>query len=354
MSAPEWRADVYAPDAARSRRSGASVFALEDLRTNLRRYDSIIFFLGNSEHWVPIVRAYHSVAALARETKLYVYAHDPCVLGLVGALMGAEADRHLITTYADAFRGAPIQLIVPELLRNGVSGFRALFGSDPPDGIFVNSRAAADIIAADSPRYPRAAVRVLFHPVFEPHPLSTGIPHSGRTRIGTFGIQTPEKCPELLIGAFRLLQARRADIELILAGYEVASFAAASGLDGMPNVSIYDSPDEPLLDWLIGSVDVAVQLRAANRGESSGMVSRLLAQHRRTIVSELGAFRELGESVRFAPAATDAAHLADLIEHELARPNARTAAMQRYAEAHTTRHFLALLGANLESFLPAM
>ena len=121
----------------------------------------------------------------------------------------------------------------------------------------------------------------------------------------------------------------------------------------MPNVLIYDSPDEPLLDWLVGSVDVAVQLRAANRGESSGMVSRLLAQHRRTIVSELGAFRELGESVRFAPAGTDAPHLADLIEHELARPNARSAAMQRYAEAHTTRHFLALLDANLESFLPA-
>src|SRR5436305_10139283 len=104
------------------------------------------------------------------------------------------------------------------------------------------------------------------------------------------------------------------DAELILAGYLVSVYAAENSVDPSESgLQVVDSPSEEELLNLMASIDVAVQLRSENRGESSVIVHQLLGLHRRVIVSAHGAYSELGDAVvQISPDSSEAA-IADTI-----------------------------------------
>jgi hypothetical protein len=104
----------------------------------------------------------------------------------------------------------------------------------------------------------------------------------------------------------------------------------------------------------MGSIDLGVQLRAENRGESSGVVARLLAHNRAIIVSDLGSFQELNGAVCQAPPGIEAVALAKLILDELRQSGARSLAVQRYVSDHSPGRFISLFASELtrlEGFL---
>jgi SAM-dependent methyltransferase len=94
----------------------------------------------------------------------------------------------------------------------------------------------------------------------------------------------------------------------------------------------------------MSGVDVAVQLRAFDAGESSGIIPQLLASDVPTLVSPIGAMRDFGAAVRYVPQECDATQLAEVILEEAREPARGQADRDAYAQAHTPARFcLALL-----------
>lgn len=331
ISHPDWRSDVYAPSFSSGLQTNVPILSLDDLERNLNRYSSIVFLVGNHAKWVPVLDLLYRIDTRRNKPKLCLYIHDPYLRGLMGAPALSE--------YAAGSSTRDL-------------GVRNLFARTSIHAVFVNSKAAQDLIARDFAELPRHAISVLFLPVFTPSAPRTLL--RKRTRIGTFGIQGPTKCSETVLGAFRHLRLLGHDLELVMAGYGMASFAASARIVGEPGVMIYDSPDELLLDSLMGSIDLGVQLRAENRGESSGVVARLLAHNRAIIVSDLGSFQELNGAVCQAPPGIEAVALAKLILDELRQSGARSLAVQRYVSDHSPGRFISLFASELtrlEGFL---
>jgi hypothetical protein len=90
-------------------------------------------------------------------------------------------------------------------------------------------------------------------------------------------------------------------------------------------------------------VDVAVQLRTYNSGESSGIVPQLLSRDVPTIVSAIGAFAEYGVAVREMASGIGVRELGAAILDEAAQPARRQTARRSYVETHRPGDFCAAL-----------
>ena len=90
----------------------------------------------------------------------------------------------------------------------------------------------------------------------------------------------------------------------------------------------------------MAGVDVAVQLRAHNLGESSGVVPQLLALGVTTIVSNIGSFREYGDAVVTVDAEIADQQLADvMLASYRSGPDGK--AMKAYVEKNSVAAFQA-------------
>ncbi|HWT08839.1 MAG TPA: glycosyltransferase, partial [Roseomonas sp.] len=156
----------------------------------------------------------------------------------------------------------------------------------------------------------------------------------GALRIGSFGYPAASKGTDRIIAAFRLLRQRHPDAMLVLAGYHAGRYVQAEGLADEPGLELHDNPPEATLLALMSSVDVAVQLRMQNTGESSGIVPQLLARDVPTITSAIGAFAEYGEAVVALPGPRIDADLCATILAEAEDPLRRQAARRHYVETH--------------------
>jgi hypothetical protein len=149
----------------------------------------------------------------------------------------------------------------------------------------------------------------------------------------------PDKRTDLVIAAAKELTRRAVPVRLVLAGYECAHWALrhADELRGL-DVEARDMPSDCQFVDAMSSVDVAVQLRMRNLGESSGPVHELLALGRNVIVSDIGSFRELGKAVRTIPLDASASTLADVISHTWKYPIPQTA-IADYVASHSSERF---------------
>jgi glycosyltransferase involved in cell wall biosynthesis len=306
--------------------------------------DAVVIMIGNSSHFAPIAEWAQGCRARIGQIPRLLYLHDVFLLNLFGHLSAGDALMEAVSR--DQGRAVRHPGNFDELVRlvdQRALGAAVLIRHLQPDAVIVNSAAARELIAHE-PGMPRdIRLEAAFHPVFptEARWHRNAAPHA--LRIGTFGLQTPLKQLELVLDAVELLRELEPDATLVIAGYGAKQFVARHGLAERRGIEVHESPDDARLDALMASVDLAVQLRAADLGESSGIVARLLAVGTPIIATARGAALELGEAVTFAGASIGARELAELIRREIGRDADRGESARRYAERHTPRALVAKL-----------
>ncbi|MBP0446375.1 glycosyltransferase family 4 protein [Roseomonas sp. SSH11] len=335
--------------------SPARVFALQALAMGRQAndYAAEIYVLGNSDHNLPVYEALRRSRDFPPAGRLWVHVHDPGLMHLLAPVAGLRGGLApmLRAHYADRLGGLDMARAQQDpglLAERGILGVRALLDGLPIDRLLVNSAAARELLLAEMPSLRPEQVLQLFHPVFpEADVALTAAPRAGRPVIGSFGVPSPYKQTEVVLEAMALLRQRMPEAVLLLAGYGAGDYAQRMGLDGLPYLRVVDAPSDGALLGMMRSVDLAVQLRSGNRGESSGVVPQLLGCGTPVVVSATGSFLEFGDAVRAVPPGITAEALAAVMAEEIAGGADRREGIARYVATHGPEVFCARIGAAL-------
>ncbi len=331
---------------ARLRDTNVRVFSLDALPVarTVCSYEAEIFVLANSDHYLPILLSLKALTHFRSRNRTFVHIHDPCMLNMfdrVCEVRRIDPTSTLASLYPDlgdflfsgSYRGSHL-----DLARCGIYGLRPLLIDVPLDGVIVNSTSAGRFIEAELPRLAHKDIIQLFHPVFSFQP-DEHIAAPKSLRIGTFGVPGESKRTELVIGAFLALRREIPDAQLVIAGFQVASYTQHNKLRREQGVIIEDSPSDERLEALMRSCHMAIQLRKFNLGESSGCVPQLLAADVPVIVSDIGSFSEYGNAVKAIPTDASVNDLVDAIKSELANRDMRRLARAGYVRDHSPEKF---------------
>lgn len=315
-------------------------------------YEAIIIAIGNSTHCFYIHDLLKKIEAIGATSKVLLYVHDPCLLHMIqrgSGIANSQFSRFIKRVY-DMPDGVEIDDYRPDwelwnqLIPRGVFGLR-YFASLGVKGFLFNSRAAIDMADRDLGSLDVLKAQ-LFHPVFAvdkapPLPAAKGLA-AGEKRafsVGTFGVPNGSKCSIEIVDAVTLLRKRGHKVRLLIAGYQ-ANLFLAQHRDALTHddTEVFDGPTDRQLLSAMQTVDVAVQLRRHNLGESSGVVPMLLQAGIPTIVSALGAFKEFGAAVhQLAPDASPT-QIADAILATLASPPSPDV-VSDYVRGHSAEAF---------------
>jgi glycosyltransferase involved in cell wall biosynthesis len=294
-----------------------------------------LFVLGNSHHNLPIIRSLRRMSAFPPGPPVAVHIHDPCLLHLVRLVARSES-RDFSQWLQHRYQLPKPLRQDADLLDAGVYGIKALLEDVNVKLVVVNSKAAQEAVERE---LPNVRVERLFHPVFD---LNTSrLPRVAPFQIGSFGIPNSGKGTNDVVEAFRLVQRSIPGARLVLAGWGAGEFALRNGLTASEGYDVYESPDDECFDRLLMSVDVAVQLRMEARGESSGVIARLISAGVPIIASRIGAFTELDGLVEFLDPGEGADALARLLLSAVGRSN--SASYSSYRATHTPQIFCSKL-----------
>jgi glycosyltransferase involved in cell wall biosynthesis len=300
------------------------------------KYGAQIYAIGNSTHNLPVVRTLRRNAHFPPSCRVIAHIHDPCLHHVLGLVTRADRQdlRQVIRRH---YRVDPGPNPPPERLVDlGIFGIRPLFSGVEIDTVIVNSRAAAEMVRRE---LPGQHIEVLFHPAFDVA-AADGEPRTPGLRIGTFGVPGGDKRTEVVVDAFEMIRRVRPDARLVVAGFKVGAHADACNLTPERGFEVHDAPTDREFARLIASVDVAVQLRKQNLGESSGVMARLAGSDIPVITSSSGAFAEYAQFASVFAADGGAAELADMI---LRQKRARSAGRLAYVAARRPEVFCARL-----------
>jgi glycosyltransferase involved in cell wall biosynthesis len=274
-------------------------------------YSSTVFVIGNSFHCLPALQA--AIRFRPRQAKRLFYFHDAKVTDLLLSYFDGDLTRlrSALAPYYPEVEDGAFAAHPNELLHSNILGARLLAALVGSGTILVNSRRAQELIARDlRPTFDHEIITV-FHPVFDP----TGdevrrVAPPDTLTIGHFGILGPSKQPEILIEAARLL-ARERPVRLVFAGFDVTSYLA--GREVPDFVLCRDNVDEHELIALMRGVDVAVQLRYPDHGESSGVIRQLISVGKRPIITQGTSESDLADLIMAVPPFIAPGDLADTI-----------------------------------------
>lgn len=333
-----------APDGVTVRR----LASLERLEALAGAYDGVVYSIGNSE--------FHTgaLSMLARRPGV-VLAHDVRLTNLY---------RFAAWQHPDAVPGgfhATLQRmyggrVPPDLGRDGrldsdqAERWGVLMARDVvahSRRFLATSSFAAELARLDAHAGDRHRIDVL--------PFSMGaVPladptladrRPGPPVVASFGMVNTLKQGPLLVEAFAQAteEAAMAEAQLVFVGPASAADAAgvhqrAEQLGIAQRVQMTGEVDEEqYLHWL-GRAWVAVQLRAATNGESSGAIGDCLTAGIPTVVTAIGPNRAIPATAAVGlPPATDAAGLAQSLVHLLSDPS-RRAALGRGGREHAAAH----------------
>ncbi|WP_170149644.1 glycosyltransferase [Rhodoplanes roseus] len=314
------------------------VFDITALPLALSRhaYRAQIVTLGNSAHHVEQMRQFRQCRRFPNDVPVLVHLHDPGLMYLASLVLAAEKTNFRDALWATYGIDPRTPLDHEELEEQGVCGLRLLFAGLGVRAFLVNSQAAAAMVRRE---LPAADIHVLFHPLLPSAAEGAVARPPGAFRIGNFGVPHPRKRTEVVTAAFRLVRERVPAARLVIAGYDAAAYAAAHGLAAEAGYEIHDAPTDETFDALIESVDIGVQLRERNRGESSGPFTRLLQAGKPVIVSDLGSFAEHRDVARMVDPGCGPEELAAAILDERSRATERRPAVAALREAHSPEAF---------------
>jgi glycosyltransferase involved in cell wall biosynthesis len=307
------RAEVHAfvdgpPDGQRDHRLARApegvasirpVSSLEQVEALEGPFDAVVYSLGNSE--------YHtgSLAALRRRPGV-VLAHDVRLTDLYG--FGPHQHAGSVPGgFHSALQSMYAGRIPPDL---GAGGWIDQVEADRwgilmarevvalSQRFLASSPLAAELARLDAAPADRDKVAVL--------PLAIGVhalsgsrpPAPGPPVVATFGLVNPLKQTGKVVEAFATVAAARPDTRLVVVGpcgeSEAAALrgrAAELGLAG--RVELTGWVDEDEYRRRLERATVAVQLRAASNGETSGAAGACLASGLATVVTAVGPARDL-------------------------------------------------------------
>lgn len=333
----------------------------------INRYHHIVIVIGNSDHCAYVQKILKKAVTFGDVEKCTLYVHDACLLNLIqrgGDISSRQMVRALETIYGQPLAhtappGARDWEVHGELVARDILGPR-WFRSLGFRKFLVNSDAArelleADLIGTDS------VVQTVFHPAFLPMGAETVLEASppipqaqdrAALTVGTFGIPSSAKRTEDIAGAVQSLRRGGRDTRLVVAGFGVNDYVErhARLLDGV-DLQVFDGPTDVEFVQAMSHVDVAVQLRKENLGESSGVVPQLLQLGKPVVVNAIGSFTEFGEAVTAVSAAATTEEIAHAITRAADDPP-REQAIRRYVNDHRPSRFREALFEALES-MPA-
>lgn len=318
-------------------------------------YKYIVVAVGNSPHSEYLRTVLRKMRESNLMEKVAVYLHDPCVLNFVRIMHDndpvriASEMRRLYRERADVnvqvlYRGEAWHW-ERSLIDRGVLGARYFYDLGVRR-FLVNSGAAKDLVVGDLD-VGDAEVSQVFHPAFLPDGSAhIAVQRSGSFVIGTFGVPGNAKRTGLVFEAVAELRRGGLDAQLVVAGYGANEFVSRQVPTAVARATIvFDNPTNAELRDIMASVDIAVQLRERNLGESSGVVPQLLMLGKNVVVSDVGSFREYGAAVKLLPEEASATELAEVLMQLQVRP-IEPENIRRYIERHTPTAFRsALLGA---------
>ena len=291
-----------------------------DAGLNLRKYQRVIWVLGNSRHHVPVARLMRQGARFPIKARQWLHVHDPMMPDLVShlALDGTAGE------------------CGPGRVGVGVGvGVGCIAEGLDLERCIVHSEAARQWLEAEGIQ----SVDVLFHPVFDSFEPKAPPAADGAISLGSFGVPGAAKGSHLVVDAFRQIRSERPQSTLVLAGYLAGDYARQAGILNEPGLLIEDSPTPARFLELMRSVDVAVQLRLSNEGESSGVIPQLLSRDVAVITSPVGAFLTYGAAVRYFGASEGSAALAQAVLDERDTSTSRSDARRAFVAAHSSQRF---------------
>jgi glycosyltransferase involved in cell wall biosynthesis len=306
------------------------------------RYKVVVVAVGNSDHHIYLFDFLKRVGAFQGMSRVWFYLHDPLIPNLIQkgkALSDGDFLDLIVRLYPDKLTGVKLKgtfnqswELHGKLAKHGVLGHR-VFKSLGIHKFFVNSGAAEKLLRADLGDDVR--VERLFHPCFLPLNRDGFVPTSKKPvlKIGTFGIPGGSKMTELVVNACQKLHQTGHPVELHIAGFQVLDYWRSRNFAGLGfKYHLLDSPTDIELVNAMNAVDVAVQLRDENRGESSGIIPQLLMLGKPVVVSDLGSFKEYGSAVTHF---TNESGIEGLSSKIL---NAKSAKIKPSIQAYTRNH----------------
>jgi glycosyltransferase involved in cell wall biosynthesis len=128
------------------------------------------------------------------------------------------------------------------------------------------------------------------------------LPRDAAPVIGCLGRLNPAKRIPELVRAFRLVRERFPHALLVLAGHrtaglDVETVLARNGLELGRDAVVFDHVEESHMWALMSACDVCVNLRYPTMGETSAAALRVLSLGKPLVVSDVGWFSELPDSV---------------------------------------------------------
>jgi glycosyltransferase involved in cell wall biosynthesis len=324
--------------------------------------EKMLHCLGNSRHHlhVPELCEAHGGVVLAHDVRMVAFhclraavspdAHS--LSRLIAQRHGPELERE-VRAIEDRIPLAESFLEVRRRLEdaNALLLGAAVAGAD---AVVVHSRLAARLAQLDL-RGARIPVSVV---PFGMPALSASSRDPVINRISSFGMVEPEKQPTLLIEALAVLRQRGRDATLRLVGplgggVEGTLRQLTERLGVAEGVSWTDRVSDAAYHDELARAAIAVQLKRTVNGETSAAVADCLAFGIPTVVSAIGAQRELPESaVTRVPDGVMPHELATKIEAVLADP-AEAARLSRGGQEHAATFSAEVAAAALTEVLRA-
>ena len=342
-----------------------------DITSSWRRYDRIIYQIGNSEYHA---RAMDMLARVPGE----VIAHDVRLNGLYwwrghhtsGAPIADELNRMYGDRLPRELRDAP-HVTGDDAQRLGIWMLRDVI--QYATRIWVHSEFARDVVCDEAAGF-GIACDVHLLPFGYPDvghvgpcqlPAVPGVPESvrvdplpqpgtGHPLIIALGILGPSKANDLLVDAAPAIIDVFPNAQIVFAGpvegaWGQALVRRAEALGITSHVGFTGALPPAAYEAWLRRADVAVQLRRTTNGESSGTVADALANGVPTVVTRIGWFAEIPDSaVEGVSVAAAPVEVASAVVRVLSDP-IRRAEMIRSGYGHAARNGFDRAAAVLEA-----
>lgn len=278
----------------------------------INNYSSIIIAIGNSNHHFYFWKFLDLISDLGIQGKVILYLHDLFLhnINYDGRRISSpvkyaheiielynleEESAKELLEFEDKWK---LQKKLADLYIAGLRVYQA-YGIN---NFLVNSDNAKKIAIEDLDTSKAPTIYKIFLPVIDSRILVTQKNNLLKKEqdfkyIGTFGVVSNAKCVKELIEAVYKLNKKGIKIKLVIAGWKAHEYMKTVEPILKENIITFDSPSDNDLLCLMSQVDLAIQLRRNNFGESSGIVPMLLDMGTPTIVSKIGSFIEYEDAV---------------------------------------------------------
>lgn len=306
-------------------------------------YKSVVFSFGNSHHNIFVIDKLHKFSKLGLAAKIIAEVHDPCSLNIASRFWTL---RGKLDCFSDVYEDRLKETVGRtelELIERNIFGVKAALHGANVDEILVHSFRAKEMIVDDYGKDKTPHIKVGFHPIFRGDYSNDLDSSKYGISVGSFGIPGTNKFLNEKIEAFVKLKRVGLVDNAIFAGYH-ASQIVRKLYGAIPKeITVIEDPSDKELAHYMANITVAVQLRRANLGESSGVVPQLLGHRKNIICNKIGAFSEYGDVVKYLEKEITAETIFEAVCDVLKNEKCNSKNISNFIELHRSQNLLKLI-----------